>query len=660
MKKLIVFLLFAGGLGFAQTSTSTATQSAGGKGGTAAGITALIQSLTGCGTASYVYTPQGSDCVAVSGGLSGMTATQIPIAATATTVTSSVAAPAGAIVGTTDTQTLTNKTLDGVTPTVMGYLDATSSIQTQLNAKGTGTVTSASVTTANGVSGSVATATTTPAISLTLGAITPSSVNGLTLTALTTGFTVAGGTTSKTLTVNNTLGLSGTDSSTLNIGTGGTLGTFAYQSYAAPPAIGGTTPAAGAFTTLSATSGITAVSDGVHAGLDALVGNTTVPSLPSNSFGFIGPNSASFTSYFLQPSTTPPSGTQYLGCGTPSGEISTCTWSSAAGGGTTTNALTLNNAGSGAASGATFNGSAAVTLSYNTLGAAPLTAPTFITSATAPFFNATTTTTGYELGGTAALYLPDADTTSIAVGGSALLSQTTTSAGNIAVGNLAGEYVSSGQSETAIGNSAMTGVSGTPLTGSYNTAVGNSALLSAQGAAQYNSAIGAGALHGNSTGNYNTALGFYALFTNTTGTNSTAIGSRRALLSDRQPERRARLQRRRIHHERHQQRRPRLRGDVQGVSATPVTGSYNTAVGNSALLRPGRGGEQRCHRLRSRLHRNRRECQHYRQQQRLDRLSGGTGNFHATQQCDRDRQRGSEHRQQSGITRQCQRYDAPD
>jgi hypothetical protein len=41
---------------------------------------------------------------------------------------------------------------------------------------GTGTVTSVSVTTANGVSGSVATATTTPAITLTLGAITPTSV----------------------------------------------------------------------------------------------------------------------------------------------------------------------------------------------------------------------------------------------------------------------------------------------------------------------------------------------------------------------------------------------------------------------------------------------------------------------------------------------------
>lgn len=59
-------------------------------------------------------------------------------------------------------------------------------------------------------------------------ALTGKTYNGLTLTAATTGFTVAGGTSSKTLTVSNTLTLAGTDSSTLNIGAGGTLGSAAF------------------------------------------------------------------------------------------------------------------------------------------------------------------------------------------------------------------------------------------------------------------------------------------------------------------------------------------------------------------------------------------------------------------------------------------------
>lgn len=64
-------------------------------------------------------------------------------------------------------------------------------------AGGSGTVTSVSVTTANGVSGSVATDTTTPAISLTLGAITPTSVS--------TGAFVIGGNTTFTPLVNSSL-----------------------------------------------------------------------------------------------------------------------------------------------------------------------------------------------------------------------------------------------------------------------------------------------------------------------------------------------------------------------------------------------------------------------------------------------------------------------
>jgi hypothetical protein len=49
----------------------------------------------------------------------------------------------------------------------------------------------------------------------TSGAIAPTSVNGLTLSALSTGFSIAGGTTSKTLTVSNTLTLAGTDGTTV-------------------------------------------------------------------------------------------------------------------------------------------------------------------------------------------------------------------------------------------------------------------------------------------------------------------------------------------------------------------------------------------------------------------------------------------------------------
>lgn len=56
-------------------------------------------------------------------------------------------------------------------------------------------------------------------------ALTGKTYNGLTPTANATGFSLAGGTTSKTLTVNNNLTLSGNDGATLNFGAGGS---FAY------------------------------------------------------------------------------------------------------------------------------------------------------------------------------------------------------------------------------------------------------------------------------------------------------------------------------------------------------------------------------------------------------------------------------------------------
>jgi len=70
----------------------------------------------GCATAGMVYPGPG-----------------IPVS-TGGTWGTSLTAPASALVGILDAQTLTNKTVDGVSPATFGYLDATSSIQTQLNA----------------------------------------------------------------------------------------------------------------------------------------------------------------------------------------------------------------------------------------------------------------------------------------------------------------------------------------------------------------------------------------------------------------------------------------------------------------------------------------------------------------------------------------------
>lgn len=97
-----------------------------------------------------------------------------------------------------------------------------------------------------------------------IGSLTPSTIvgttlNGLTLTTTTGTFTLTNG---KVFSVTGTLTLAGTDGSTLNIGTGGTLGSGAFAATfnpAIPGAIGGTTPAAGTFTILTAAGGAFAV-----------------------------------------------------------------------------------------------------------------------------------------------------------------------------------------------------------------------------------------------------------------------------------------------------------------------------------------------------------------------------------------------------------------
>lgn len=68
---------------------------------------------------------------------------------------------------------------------------------------GDGTVTSVSVVTAHGVSASTANPTTTPAMTFTLGAITPTSVNGVNLTTSFSGAFTGTDLATKTVTVVN-------------------------------------------------------------------------------------------------------------------------------------------------------------------------------------------------------------------------------------------------------------------------------------------------------------------------------------------------------------------------------------------------------------------------------------------------------------------------
>lgn len=133
----------------------------------------LIGDVTGSGTGSFTATIAAN----------AVTNTKLAQMATHTIKGNATGSTANAadLTGTQVTALLDQFTslLQGVVPGSGGgtsnFLRADGSWVTPPNSGGT--VTSISVVTANGVSGSVANATTTPAITLTLGAITPSSVN---------------------------------------------------------------------------------------------------------------------------------------------------------------------------------------------------------------------------------------------------------------------------------------------------------------------------------------------------------------------------------------------------------------------------------------------------------------------------------------------------
>ena len=134
-----------------------------------------------------------------------------------------------------------------------------------------------------------------------------------------------------------------------------------------------------------------------------------------------------------------------------------------AGSGTTTNALTMNNGGAGAVSGTTFNGSAAQTISYNTIGASPLAG------------SASLTTTGTITSGTWNGTLID-----VAHGGTGLATLT---ANTIYKGNGTTALAASGLSDNGTTISTSEAFSGGNITssGQFST-TGSGAIFTASGA----------------------------------------------------------------------------------------------------------------------------------------------------------------------------------
>jgi hypothetical protein len=95
---------------------------------------------------------------------------------------------------------------------------------------------------------------------------------------------------------------------------------------------------------------------------------------------------------------------------------------------------------------------------------------------------------------------------------------------NTSVGYYAGRYISTGTHNTFIGSYSGTGISGTKLEGNLNATLGFESGLLLQGAAAYNTCIGARAGDVITTGTTNTCVGYAADTDDATATNQIVIG----------------------------------------------------------------------------------------------------------------------------------------
>ena len=197
----------------------------------------------------------------------------------------------------------------------------------------------------------------------------------------------AGGTGATTFTTNGVVYGNGT--SALGVTGAGTTGQVLIATTSGAPSWG-SVPTTAAVTSFSAgTTGLTpstATTGAITlAGTLAIAnGGTGITSFGTGVQTALGSNVTGSGGIVL--ATSPSLVTPALGTPT-SGNFSTGTFTwptfnqnTTGSAGSVANALTLNNSGTGAASGTTFNGSSAVILSYNTIGAAPSSGSTNITS----------------------------------------------------------------------------------------------------------------------------------------------------------------------------------------------------------------------------------------------------------------------------------------
>jgi len=342
----------------------------------------------------------------------------------------------------------------------------------------------------------------------TLGVASATSINGLTPTAASTGFTIAGGTTPKTLTVPLDASVSGTNTgdNAVNSNYSGLVSNATHTGDAE-----GTTAL-----TVKKINGVAL--SGLTTGILKNTTTTGVPSIavagtdylsPTTGWGLTGNALGTTTTNFI--GTTDDKALVFKVNSQKAGLVSSGTNTSF--GYQTLSSNTGNNN--------TANG--AYSLYKNTdgyhntsIGASAL------QENTTGYFNTangslalTSNTTGYynTAIGSDALYHNVANSRSTAIGYNAMHY-----ADNIATGTKE-TY------NTAVGYEALRGSSSPGNnTGQYNTAVGDQALYSNTAGAQ-NTAYGSFALGSNTTGNYNNASGSTALYNNTSGDYNTAIGS---------------------------------------------------------------------------------------------------------------------------------------